>query len=141
MNMLDRVDLNPLEQGLAERFMKDPETVNQRMSDLLKKLIAKNADDKYKIKMINKVLPLFDKHAFWDSQPVPRFTEYLDVSMYDKPVVTQTIDEISREPLKLPDGFEWSNLDLNNDEHANELYVLLNQHYVEDTNGKFRFDY
>ena len=91
--------------------------------------------------MINKVLPLFDKHAFWDSQPVPRFTEYLDVSMYDKPVVTQTIDEISKEPLKLPDGFEWSNLDLNNDEHANELYVLLNQHYVEDTNGKFRFDY
>ena len=32
-------------------------------------------------------------------------------------------------------------MDLSNDEEANELYSLLTNHYVEDTDGKFRFDY
>jgi hypothetical protein len=53
------------------------------MTELLSKILAKNADDKWKAKLINKALPLFDKHVFWDTQPVPKFSEYLDVSMYD----------------------------------------------------------
>jgi glycylpeptide N-tetradecanoyltransferase len=41
----------------------------------------------------------------------------------------------------LPEGFEWSNLDLSSETDLNELYDLLKNHYVEDSEGKFRFDY
>lgn len=75
--------MNVLEMGLLERYMKDPENVQPRMTELLSKILAKNVDDKWKAKLINKALPLFDKHVFWDTQPVPKFSEYLDVSMYD----------------------------------------------------------
>lgn len=61
--------------------------------------------------------------------------------MYDCPVRVQSVDQISREPFKLPDGFSWSNIDLDDDAQATELYELLTKHYVEDMNGKFRFDY
>jgi len=39
--LLQNIELNALEVGLLERFMKDPETVAQRMSDLLRKIMAK----------------------------------------------------------------------------------------------------
>jgi hypothetical protein len=65
--MLARIDLNPLELGLLERYMKDPDTVEKNMTDLLTKILAKNEQDKYKTKYINKVLPLFAKHIFWDT--------------------------------------------------------------------------
>ena len=70
--LLNRIDLNPLELGLLERFMKDPESVERNMTDLLTKIHAKQ-QDKYKSKLVNKVLPLFAKHVFWDTQPVARF--------------------------------------------------------------------
>lgn len=41
----------------------------------------------------------------------------------------------------MPEGFEWSNLDLSNDEEAKELYELLREHYVEDKEHTFRFNY
>ena len=41
----------------------------------------------------------------------------------------------------MPDGFNWCNLNLRNDEEVNELYVLLTQNYVEDDDAMFRFDY
>lgn len=132
--------MNALEIGLIERYMKEPETVEKRMTDLLQKILAKNGD-KYKVKLINKVIPLFGQHVFWDTQPVPHFAEYLDVSLYDSPVKVQTLDQISKEAFKLPEGFVWSNIDLRNDSEAQELYELLTKHYVEDMNGRFRFDY
>lgn len=92
MQLLDRVELNPLELGLLERFMKDPETVEQRMTDFLTKLQAKNKNDKYKLKLISKVAPLFEKHVFWGTQPVQKFTDYIDVSKYDRPVEYHTLD-------------------------------------------------
>jgi glycylpeptide N-tetradecanoyltransferase len=41
----------------------------------------------------------------------------------------------------LPAGYSWSDLDLTNDEQADELYNLLTQNYVEDDDAMFRFDY
>jgi hypothetical protein len=90
--LLSRIDLNALEVGLLERYMKDPENVEKRMTEFLNKVLAKNEQDKYKAKLIGKVIPLFDKHVFWDTQPVPKFAEYLDVSMYDVPVKVQTLE-------------------------------------------------
>lgn len=81
--MLSAIDLNALEIGLIERYMKDPETVEKNMTGLLKKILEKHGTTKWKAKMINKVIPLFDGHVFWDTQPVGRFAQYLDTSMYD----------------------------------------------------------
>jgi glycylpeptide N-tetradecanoyltransferase len=54
----------------------------------------------------------------------------------DKPV-----SEIRQEPYAMPGGFEWSNVDVNNDDQRLELYQLLANNYVEDHDALFRFDY
>ena len=41
----------------------------------------------------------------------------------------------------MPPGYNWSNVDLFNDEEANDVYELLTKHYVEDDAAFFRFDY
>jgi len=48
---------------------------------------------------------------------------------------------VQAEEIALPENFEWCTVDLGNDEQATEVYNLLTNHYVEDTEGKFRFDY
>lgn len=43
--------------------------------------------------------------------------------------------------MALPEGFEWVTVDLNDDEQAKEVYELLRNNYVEDSENTFRFDY
>jgi len=43
--------------------------------------------------------------------------------------------------LGLPEGYEWSIVDLSSQKESQELYNLLTGHYVEDDGGSFRFDY
>ena len=43
--------------------------------------------------------------------------------------------------MPLPAGYEWCVVDMQDNEQANEVYTLLSNHYVEDIEGKFRFDY
>ncbi|ETE58620.1 Glycylpeptide N-tetradecanoyltransferase 2, partial [Ophiophagus hannah] len=50
-------------------------------------------------------------------------------------------DNIRIEPYSLPQGFTWDTLDLSNTEILKELYMLLNENYVEDDDNMFRFDY
>ena len=49
--------------------------------------------------------------------------------------------EINTEGYPLPEGYEWTEIDLSDDARALDVYNLLANHYVEDTDGKFRFDY
>ena len=63
------------------------------------------------------------------------------MSEFDQPVEVKTLDEVQKEPYPLPPGYRWVTVDLNDEEELNELYELLKNHYVEDTEGKFRFDY
>lgn len=51
------------------------------------------------------------------------------------------MDEIRAEPLEIPPGFTWSNVNIENDEECKEVYDLLTQNYVEDDDNMFRFDY
>ena len=37
-----------------------------------------------------------------------------------------------------PQGFEWSDIDLENPTEQQELYQLLNENYVEDDDNMFR---
>lgn len=62
-------------------------------------------------------------------------------SDFNKPIETKTVSEIRQEPYDLPAGYEWTTIDLANDDTAQVVYELLRDHYVEDSAGKFRFDY
>ncbi|KAK0869547.1 glycylpeptide N-tetradecanoyltransferase [Friedmanniomyces endolithicus] len=93
-----------------------------------------------------------EDYKFWNTQPVPKFKE---------PNLLQTTNgsggealpegailpdkvckaSVKPDPEPLLDGFEWCLVDLDNPNELQELYDLLYSHYVEDTDGSFRFNY
>jgi len=57
--------------------------------------------------------PLYDSHEFWETQPVPRASETVDESKIDRPIDKEkTVDDVDANPLPLPEGFYWSEVDL-----------------------------
>lgn len=64
-------------------------------------------------------------------------------------------DQIRKEPYNLPAGFEWMDVDVDDDVQVckmqgiattkclqlKDVYTLLNENYVEDDDNMFRFDY
>lgn len=138
---LNGLDMNVLEQGLIKRGLTDPSGNRQMLENTFAKLSSKNATDNYCMKRLKRTAPLFMVHEFWGSQPVPNYYDCLPLSAYNKAVEVKTAADVSQTPLPLPAGYEWVTIDLNNDDEANEVYQLLSNHYVEDTEGKFRFDY
>ncbi|KAI2601943.1 peptide N-myristoyl transferase [Hypoxylon sp. NC1633] len=82
-------------------------------------------------------------YKFWATQPVPKFGEDgdADQSVEEGPIKTQTVDEIPGTPAPLLGGFEWSTIDLLDDNQLKEVWELLNGHYVEDDEAMFRFNY
>jgi len=79
-------------------------------------------------------------HLFWDTQPVPSMgSENLtDTGPIDE---TRTPEDVRDEPYPLPEQFEWSTCDIDNEVEAKEIYTLLSENYVEDDDSMFRFDY
>jgi glycylpeptide N-tetradecanoyltransferase len=93
-----------------------------------------------------------EDYKFWNTQPVPKFKEpnLLQTtdggegeSMAEGPILPAAVcKKVAKpEPEKLVDGFEWCLVDLEDKEELNEFYDLLYNHYVEDTEGSFRFNY
>lgn len=82
-----------------------------------------------------------DSYKFWQTQPVPRFDEKHNAEREDGPIKEVTPEQIPKEPGPLVEGFEWCTLDLSKDNEITELYELLSNHYVEDENAMFRFNY
>jgi len=80
-------------------------------------------------------------HKFWDTQPVPKKGATIDESDCGPIEPNQPLADLRQEPYPMPAGFEWSSLDINDPEQLDELYVLLNENYVEDDDNMFRFDY
>ncbi|KAL3320994.1 Glycylpeptide N-tetradecanoyltransferase 2 [Cichlidogyrus casuarinus] len=76
---------------------------------------------------------------FWSTQPVPDFDE--DSTENKAIEEDRPKKDVKSTPYQLPDNFSWSDLDLNNDEHLDELYNLLYENYVEDDDHIFRFNY
>ena len=89
------------------------------------------------------MVPLFEPHNFWDSQPVPKVQDefVLPDSEFNKPIIEQNVEDISTEPLTLPPEYFWESLDLNDDSVAQEMYDLLVRNYVADEDEMFRFNY
>jgi len=79
------------------------------------------------------------KFQFWETQPVPKFDE--DINVNEEIEADKTSEEIRQDPLSLPSGFTWDTLDISEPLILKELYTLLNENYVEDDDNMFRFDY
>ncbi|KAK3116694.1 glycylpeptide N-tetradecanoyltransferase [Teratosphaeriaceae sp. CCFEE 6253] len=93
-----------------------------------------------------------EDYKFWNTQPVPKFREPPNLlqtttgSQDSLPEGAILPDEVCRKSVKpdpepLLEGFEWCLVDLDDEAELKELYDLLYNHYVEDTDGSFRFNY
>merc|ERR1719357_1637492 len=78
-------------------------------------------------------------YEFWSTQPVPKIDEEITTNEAIEPDIPQ--DKLRHQPYSLPQGFEWDTLNLDDPLVLKELYVLLNENYVEDDDNMFRFDY
>ncbi|KAJ3301152.1 Glycylpeptide N-tetradecanoyltransferase 2 [Blyttiomyces sp. JEL0837] len=80
-----------------------------------------------------------EDHKFWSTQPVPKSNEVVlsdGVIEEDK-----AISDIRQQPYELNSQFEWSIIDIEDDQQIKEVYELLSLNYVEDDDAMFRFDY
>jgi len=57
------------------------------------------------------------------------------------PIKEVDISKVRQEPDQLRGEFEWCTMDLTNDAEVGEIYELLSNHYVEDDEAMFRFNY
>ncbi|CAK7221208.1 glycylpeptide N-tetradecanoyltransferase [Sporothrix curviconia] len=88
-------------------------------------------------------------YKFWQTQPVPKFGEAeaggkgsgKKPALPEGPIQTLTVDEVSKEPPPLVEGFEWDTVDLTDDAQLQEVFDLLSGHFVEDGEAMFRFRY
>lgn len=133
------------ESEIQELVKRNPELLKDYGSDPAK------AAEAFKMLSLNDVLTglaLNGKNAkdmgsykFWKTQPVPKFDEISDKPVEEGPLENKTVDDVPKEPQKLIDGFEWVDMDLQDDGEMKEVYQLLNGHYVEDDEAMFRFNY
>ena len=74
---------------------------------------------------------------------MPKSTDEITLTdeQFDQPIEVKQVDEISETPYALPPQYSWDDLDLMDDEVAEEVYDLLVKNYVEDDDAMFRFDY
>jgi glycylpeptide N-tetradecanoyltransferase len=57
------------------------------------------------------------------------------------PMKVVEASKIPKDPPQIPDSFEWCTMDMTKDDEINEVYDLLSNHYVEDDEAMFRFNY
>jgi glycylpeptide N-tetradecanoyltransferase len=79
-----------------------------------------------------------ESHKFWDTQPM-RKEESADEG--NGPIEVKTVDEVNKEGVKLPEQLAWCEFDVDNPVELQEVYTLLAEHYVEDDDNMFRFNY
>lgn len=78
-------------------------------------------------------------YKFWKTQPVPNFDEKI---VTEGPIdKLKTPEDISDKPLPMVEGFEWSSIDISDSNDLENVFVLLNENYVEDRDAEFRFNY
>jgi glycylpeptide N-tetradecanoyltransferase len=84
-----------------------------------------------------------DAGKFWRTQPVIK--EYTEDSqskevLQNDEIKTKEQFDFNETPYLLPNGFEWYNLDLKNDDII-QLQEFLNANYVESDHSKYIFNY
>jgi len=81
---------------------------------------------------------------FWRTQPVPQSASATNEVQGEGKAIDvdkDPVKDIKQTPYALPDGFEWYAVDIDNQEELDAVYTLLRDHYVEDDDNMFRFDY
>lgn len=84
--------------------------------------------------------PLYVKHAFWDTQPVPHIIAH-EKEVSHGEIEKKELKDVRTTPYPLPAEMDWATIDLANDKELNEVYELLKDNYVEDSAKNFRFKY
>ncbi|KAL8760054.1 MAG: hypothetical protein Q9184_003436 [Pyrenodesmia sp. 2 TL-2023] len=79
-------------------------------------------------------------YKFWQTQPVPRFADETQ-QFQEGPIKMIDPEKVPKEPQQLLEGFEWVTMDLTDEKELEEVWELLNGHYVEDDGAMFRFNY
>ncbi|GAA5878437.1 hypothetical protein JCM1840_002586 [Sporobolomyces johnsonii] len=80
-------------------------------------------------------------HKFWKTQPVPQ-PGTTEEDLREGPLeADKKPSEVRQEPIDLHKDFKWVTVDLGNHDERKEVYDLLTNHYVEDLDASFRFDY
>ena len=129
----------------TQEVKKQTEEQTKMLQDLMSQMksIGSNPKDpknREAMEEFKKYNSLYKKHDFWDTQPVPK-TSLLTKDDTEGEIQKGNIKEVPTEPYNLPAGYQWSDIDLDDEEQLNEVYELLRDHYVEDSDHTFRFDY
>ncbi|OMH79733.1 Glycylpeptide N-tetradecanoyltransferase [Zancudomyces culisetae] len=78
-------------------------------------------------------------HEFWDTQPVQRQDRKI---AKDGPIHPDIpLEKVPREPVTLPEGYYWSEINVDDEAQLKEIHNLLSVNYVEDVDEMFRFKY
>lgn len=133
-----------VQKALAESGATNKPVSSQDIQSLLAQLGVQNAN--------NKEGKAPEEYKFWNTQPVPKMqepnllqtTEGADgKSLPEGAILPDHVCKAAAkpEPEKLVEGFEWDLVDIDDKDELQELWDLLYNHYVEDTEGSFRFNY
>lgn len=118
-------DVNGQSELLKNSYAEDERNVRQLLHDLqLHSKGNKQAEKKFE---------------FWSTQPVPQFGQSVNEGV-NQPIEPDKT-EVRPDPFSVPEGFFWDTLDIMKDETLAEVYELLRDHYVEDDDSMFRFNY
>lgn len=124
-NELTDLKLNTIQKKMLKDCISN-EKYQENFRLLLKSLKSTHSGNYKALKKIESIAPLYDAHDFWDSQPVPKAYEKVEEDMLERAIdVDRTVDEIRDKPYNLPEGFQWSDVDVGNNEQAQEVYTLL----------------
>lgn len=78
-----------------------------------------------------------DRHEFWKTQPVPKIG-----TKVEKPgTIYAQLPRAFDNPIILPDECEWKTLDIEDESDLDSLHSFLSEHYVQDTDDRFRLRY
>ena len=141
----EKVSTSALKQNPYEGMTEEQKNLQMKLS--LESLInqmeprMRSLEERRNMDRLRHMLPLYDKHAFWDSQPVPKNLNVTAVEEKEGEIEHREVKDVQKEPYALPAGFEWTTIDIADDNQVNEVYELLRNNYVEDSESTFRFDY
>lgn len=79
-----------------------------------------------------------DNHRFWKTQPIIETKKEVEEV---GPIEAGDIEKVKKEPYGLPEGFEWSEINIDDDKEINDLCNFLNNNYLEDESGTVKFAY
>lgn len=93
--------------------------------------------------LINSAVEAVNPHRFWNTQPVVQNNDESYTDDYSFGPIEIEPDSFRKEIYKLPEGFSWFDCNLWDIESQDfeDTYQLLKNHYVEDDDSQFRFNY